>query len=455
MPVNTVHPDYRDICKKWNLVRSIVKNNASHWIRTVDSNDPDRSKQYKEDAILTNFTRLTKDGLTGLVFKKETLSEIPQQISYIQEDSTGYKFSLDQLSQKIVGEILQTGRFGLLVDYPKPNLGEVQKVARIKPYAAESIINWDYKDFGNEYKLCLLVLKEDIKETIDGFEWVNKCQYRVLFLDKDGNYGQCLYNNELELIPDSEIFPQDYNGNMLNYIPFNFIGSENDDAWVDSIPLYDLAVVNLGHYKASADLMESMFICGQPVPVVIVGDSGEESFKQANQNGIVIGSRKGVVLPTNGDFKFAQVSPNTLPQQVMMDLEKQAASIGARLISPPGGRETAEAAKIRYGSQNSVLHVITKNVNKGIEEALYWISVFMMEVPEDSVYLLNDQFYEESADPQLIAQQIMLLDRGLMSGDEIRTNLKRSGVKLDDNFVQMEVNPLEGVDPNLPVDEGN
>jgi len=68
MPVNSLHPDYENVAKRWDLVRSIVANSAKHLLRTVDPNDITRSNQYKDDAILTNFTRLTKDGLTGLVF---------------------------------------------------------------------------------------------------------------------------------------------------------------------------------------------------------------------------------------------------------------------------------------------------------------------------------------------------------------------------------------------------
>jgi len=41
----------------------------------------------------------------------------------------------------------------------------------------------------------------------------------------------------------------------------------------------DLSVVNLGHYKGSADLMETMFMCGQVVPV-------ENMVKLGKSNGI-------------------------------------------------------------------------------------------------------------------------------------------------------------------------
>ena len=446
MAVNSQHPDYVKMCKRWDLVRSIVANSAKHLLRVVDPNDMNRSGQYRDDAILTNFTRLTKEGLTGLVFRKDSKKEIPVELDYLIDDSTGYKFSLDQLAQKIVGETLETGRYGLLVDYPQANLGETEKVARIRPYASESIINWKYVDVGNRYKLSLLVLKEEVDQLgEDGFEWVQTCQYRVLFLNSEGQYSQVLYNDQLESVASTLVVPTDYNGNPLTEIPFTFIGSENNDAWVDNIPLYDMSVVNLGHYKGSADLMETMFMCGQVVPVVNTGEVGEEQWHQANPNGILIGSRAPIVVGLGGSFDFKQAQPNTLPQQVMNDLEKQAAAIGARLISPAGGRETAEAARIRYGSQNSVLYTITRNISNGIEQSLYYVSLFMMETPVESEYELNDQFYEENADPNLIAQQIMLLDRGLMSGEELRTNLKRTGIKLNEEF-NVLVDPMQGVD---------
>lgn len=449
MAVDSQHPEYKKLCKRWDLVRSVTRNDAEHWIRVVDPNDPTRSRQYRQDAILTNFTRLTKEGLTGLVFRKDSSKDLPEALQYLEVDATGYKFGLDQLAQKVVGEILETGRYGLLVDYPQGNPG----FAKIRPYNAESIINWKYTDVGSEYKLSLIVLKEEVDELgEDGFEWVCKCQYRVLFLNAEGYYTQVIYNQDLEIMTNTMVMPVDYSGSPLTNIPFTFVGSENNDAWIDAIPLYDIAIINLGHYRNSADLEETSFIAGQLVPVINPGESGEEQFKEANPNGILIGSRKGIVVGPGGDFKFVQGSPNVIPREIMKDKESQAAALGARLISPPGGRETAEAARIRYGSQNSVLYTITRNISSAIEQSLWYAAIFMMETPEPSIYRLNDQFYEENADPNLIAQEIMLLNSGVINKDEVRENLKRTGLKLDDNF---NPNTLEGIDSEISSEEDN
>lgn len=459
MPVQTPHKEYTLALSRWKLVDDIVNNDATCHIRTVDPNDPMRSMQYKNDAVLTNFTRLTEEGLTGLVFRKETTKELPLALQYLDDDATGMNFTLDQLLQKTVAQILRKGRFGLLADMPRANEYDSadNKIARIKAYTAENIINWGYQDYGNEYKLSLVVLREDVSYlNEDGFDWICAYQYRVLRL-VDGVYRQEIWrqstnNNSsafYDLNANDITYPTDYNGNNKAYIPFVFLGSENNNSDIDAIPLYDLAVVNLGHYRNSADCEETSFIAGQVQPVTNVGESmSAEEFALANPGGILIGSRRNIVLGYGGDFNFRQAMPNILPQSLMKDKENQAAAIGARLIAPPGsGRESAEGVRVRYSSQNSRLHIITKNVGEAFEQLLDWIAADMMESPELSVVVLNDQFYEEGADPTLIAQEILLFDRGGMSLDEIRTNMKLSGIKLDENFTPdpTAVDPLAGV----------
>ncbi len=450
MSVSNTHPEYNAACPKWELVRDIVNNAAQKHIRIVDKNDMARSDQYRKDAILTNFTRLTKVGLTGLVFRKPSKIELAKGLDYLVDDATGYRFGLEQFAQQIIGEVLLTGRYGILVDYP-PNV-EGESYARLRPYTAENIINWRYEEFGSEYKLTLLVLKEQI--CVDGddcFDFKEEVQYRSLHINDEGYYQQELYNKDEELI--SVIVPTDYNGQPLLEIPFSFIGSENNDACIDSIPLYDLAIVNLGHYRNSADLEEAIFITGQPFLVVNMGETDQASFELANPGGLLFGSRRGLTLAMGGSADLLQANPNQMVSAEMKRKEDQAAAIGARLITPGGGRETAEAARIRYGAQNSALFVLTKNVSIAIEELLETVSEFMCEAPAESVFELNSQFYEDAADPLVLAQKILLLDRGIISATEIRDGLKLVGELPEDAISEVHpdvvINPLVNADPNV------
>ncbi len=83
------------------------------------------------------------------------------------------------------------------------------------------------------------------------------------------------------------------------------------------------------------------------------------------------------------------------------------------------------------------------------EGALYWVAVFMMETPVESELEINDQFYEENSDPTMVVAQLQAYDRGLMKPEEVRANLRASGVELDEDDNVNPVDPLAGIDPNV------
>ncbi len=420
MSVNTQHPEYKDACKRWALVRAIVGNKAEQYIRKPDINDALRNTQYRADAILTNFTNLTKLGLTGLVFRKSPTVELPAELDYLTDNCTGTGITLEQFTQHAVSQTLEVGRYGLLVDYND------QGKAYIKPYITESVINWKTKDVDGACVLSLLVLVEEVlKDDEDIFCQEMVKQYRVLRLDANNFYYQELYSQEGELV-SRNLDIKDFNGKPLSRIPFIFLGAENNDCCVDYQPLYDLAVVNLGHYRNSADYEESIFICGQPYLHIDIGEQSSEEFTATNPNGVAYGSRKGVIT-SGGGVSLVQANPNQLVAQAMKEKLEQAAAIGARLISPSGGRETAEAAKIRYGSQHSALYSLTSNVSDGIEDALELVCLFMGASQDAVTFYLNDEFYDEIADANLVAQMILMAGNGIMTIDEIRDYGIRTG----------------------------
>lgn len=460
MPVNSQHPEYQKVVKRWELVRDIVNNTAKKHIRTVDPSNPTRSETYKDDAILTNFTRLTKEGLTGLVFRKPEVIDMPDEMDYIKEDATGTGLTLKQLSRFVLSDTLVTGRVGLLVDHPRREFfGSVaddeilQQLPRIKPYPAESIINWTTMTVGSKTFINMVVLVEYLDKLADGFEWEEQIQYRVLFLNENLEYMQQVFDDEYMPVGEA-MMPLDAEGNPFNYIPFYFVGSENNDWYVDSIPLYDLSVVNLGHYRNSADYEEAIFICGQPT-AIFGGSFDIEEFKNQYGDSVGIGSRAAYYLGQDPYAAMLQPSPNQMVDQAMKRKEEQAIAIGARLITPSTGRETAEAAKIRYSSQNSALHVIVANISIAMEKALMDVAKFLGIEDAEITYELNRQFYEASADPQVIAQQIMLLDREVLTKNDIRQYLRdnnvidvdRSDEDIEDDL-EINTDPLAGIDPD-------
>lgn len=395
--------------------------------------ETDRNTQYREDAILTNFTNLTCEGLTGLVFRKPLKLNMPGAISYLEDDFTGTGINIYQASQHTVSEVLQLGRYGYLVDFYNDG-GK----AYAKPYVAEAIINWKTRQINGKVMLSLLVLEEKIVlDERDEFSQDCKTQYRVLRLNANNEYTFQLYDEGGNAINNEQLVVG-YNSQPFDFIPFFFAGSINNDWAVDKQPLYDLAILNLGHYRNSADYEESIFINGQPYLVVNVGEASQEDFTAANPTGIAYGSRKALILASGGDAKLLQANANQLVAQAMREKLEQAAKVGARLIESAGGRETAEAAKIRYGSQHASLYTTTSNIDEMFLNVIKTVCIFMGAPATEVEYQLNDDFYEQTADANLIAQQIMLLDRGVIAKDDIREYGRKTGF-IEDNRTNAEL----------------
>jgi hypothetical protein len=424
MPASTLHPDYIKAAPRYKLIRDIVNNDAMCHIRSPEPDNPDskRNEQYKKDGILTNFTNLTREGLTGLIFRKKLKLSLPPELNYLIEDFNGSGINIYQFSQYAASEVLQTGRMGLLIDFYN-NSGKVY----IKPYCAESITNWKTKVYNGVVKNSSITLKESVDaDPDDPFDQTKKDQYRVLRLDASGFYFQEIYDDEDNLISSQYI--KDYNGNFLDQIPFVFIGSQNNDQEIDPQPLYDLAILNLGHYRNSCDYEESIFICGQPYLVIDPGDVSKEDFDDANKGGLAFGSRKALVLGAGGKPVLLQANANQLAAQAMSDKLAEAARIGARLIEAAGGRETAEAARIRYGAQHSALYTLTSNIGWAVTKSLKIACQFMNANEALVKYVLNKDFYEDTADPNLIAQQMLMIDKGIITKDEVRQYAERTGI---------------------------
>lgn len=460
MPVSSTHQEYDDNIAKWKLVRdcsdgsTAVKSATTTYLPMPNSEDQStankgRYADYLFRASLVNFVASTKEGLLGMVFRKPTELELPSELEYLEENINGDGLTSDQMIKGVTGETLETGRYGLLTEYPpapsRLTQDEVTKMglrASIKQYPPESIINWRTDTFGGETKLTMVVLHEPTEVVLDdGFETETKDYHRVLLLKNVNDkltYVQNLYDEDDNLIiwdtgevvngdPElsADIIPKNSKGSTWDIIPFTFIGSENNDSTVDKSPLYDIAEVNLAHYRNSADYEESSFMVGQPTPVFSGLDQGwvDKNFK----NGIALGSRTGIPLPEGGRGDLLQADPNQMPEKGMEFKEKQMIMIGTRLIQDSAGVETAEAAKIRFAGQNSKVSSLVVNVESAFKQSLEWAGEFMGATGDVEVNI-NKELYDKTIDPQMVMALIQAMDRGVIAKPDLQDNLRSAGV---------------------------
>ena len=440
MPVDTPHSAYTAHEKKAQRVRDAVAGtDAIKGARTAYLPHPvagyerlkgellqeadERYAAYLQRASWLGVTGRTHEGMLGGVFRKAPTAELPSSIDYMLEDADGSGMALEQFAKLCVSALEQSGRAGVLVDYPEAEDGLTREQTRglratLRYYDSQSIINWRREGEA----LTLVVLRETYEDEVDEFERNQETQYRVLRLE-GGIYTQQVYRDDQPA--GEKVTPRDVAGNAWREIPFQFLGAKNNDEIPDKPLLLDIADLNIAHYRNSADLEEGAFLCGQPMLHVDIGDLDANQWQELNPNGVQVGSRRGIQTK-GGSIDMVQAEERNLPLSLMEQKERQMLAIGARLIEQRGQNETAEAVRARSGAENASLSSVATNVSNGIENALRWALGFMGGTG-DVIYQLNQQFYAEDADPQEVIARIQELDRGLIAKKDYRDWRRRTG----------------------------
>lgn len=427
--------------ERWAVVRAVIagdqamrKGGFLPYLNAADlsAENKARNDAYVERAVFYGATGRTLDGLIGIAFRKDPSHALPERLQYLLTDADGSRNSVYQQSQAVAANVLEVGRHGLMVDFDA-------RLNRplIKSYAAESIINWRY-DGG---QLSLIVLRETIEEP-DGYGAKELTQYRELAMeggvcvcrlwrvDGDGKaqVHQVTDANTAELADQIVIRSQ---AKALDFIPFRFVGSRNNDAGIDAAPLYALAMLNVAHYRNSADYEDSVFFVGQAQPW-IAGLTDEWRDHLEAQKTAYIGSRAPFLLPQGGAFGFAQPAPNTLVKEAMDQKEQQMIALGARLLDQTVRTTTATESENDKEVSTSVLSMCIANVNEAYQTAIGWCAVLLgaplASEEQQASYKISQDYSRARIDSQAIAALVAAWQAGVIAKPDLRAYLRAEGI---------------------------
>ena len=449
MSVNSLNKEYQASVDDWKLVNDCVKGERAvkfrkqRYLPKPNASDKtkeneDRYASYLARAQFVNFTARTKRALIGSVFRKKPEIEMPSALEYLIEDASRNGIKLENLIKLSVGDVLETGRGGILADYPQAEealtLAETMKNrAYVIHYPARQIINWHVNQ-GGQLDLVVLKEQEEVQEGT-GFDYVSEDRYRVLIL-VDSVYQQWYYDEGGVRIWQAT--PLDSAGRTFNEIPWSWLGAEDNDETLDISPLLDIANINIGHYRNSADYEESSFVAGQPMLHIDIGETSPDLWKEENPNGVLVGAKRGIIT-RGGKMELVQAEPNNLPNEAMKRKEEQMVAIGARIIQDNTGVETAEAARIRHSGETSVLISIVENVESGYERVLRFCARFMGADEESIAVNLNRDFFDSKLSAQEVMAIIQLGDAQLIAPKDQRSMMRTGRIEIDSDRTDEEI----------------
>lgn len=449
-------PELKAREKQYRVVRDCVEGSIAVKTRRTlylpAPNPGDKSKAnlerynaYLTRAVFYNVTARTRRGFVGQIFARTPEIKVPTILTPMIADMNGLGINAVQQIKSTTGDVIEVGRAGLFSDFPtlpedKPATVADVLSGKVRPsitvYAAEQIINWDYVTVNGENFYTLIVLEEKRRErSNDGFSFTDAKQWRVLRLDAEGFFIHEVYRDD-KSAPTETYRPRWYDGNRLDYIPFEFCGAEENTADVDPPPLFDLADLNLGHYRNSADYEELTYMVGQPTPVYtgLTQQWVDDNFKDKDGNAtIYLGSTSAVPLPQGGSASLLQAEANQLAEQAMERKERQMIALGAKLAETNTVQKTATQSAQENAAESSQLETIADNVAVAYAQAMGTCLRFVAASDQGITLKLNTAFEVVQMDAASRAQLIKEWQQGAISFTEMRAKLRSAGIASQDD----------------------
>ena len=417
--VETPHPEYEKMAPSWQKMADVFEGEEAIKAQEelylprlegqkrgakilkgtgLESTVDDAYEAYLMRASFHPATERTIRGMVSSIFRKDLNHEkVPEDIV---NDITGDGVPLMTFAKHAATNLMKLGRFGILVDVPRNELGETGARSRSKLYDALSILNWRVERIGDEDVLTMVVLKEVEQTKIPGdeFQTAGIEQWRVLSLE-EGRYMFRVFRKvsgkDDEFVEVDRGVPQ-RRGMPLDRIPFEFFNVTSLEADVEQPPLLGLANINLSHYRTSADLehgahwtaIPTFWISGalmnQPQGTGGAMPIGAGVLWQLLENG------------TAGVLEFSGAGLGALEGRLERK-EKHMAVLGARLLEEQkAGVEAAQTVEARHRGENSILGAISDQLSRGFSKVvglMVWWDGTGPAAPEPIEVSFNKDFF--------------------------------------------------------------
>ena len=452
--VNVKHQLYAEYEEKWHKMRhvfageEVLKKHSKKYIPALEGQTEAQYQEVINRESFENYTQKTAQGITGLIFAKAPIIEIGSKIKAIQDNIDLAQSTIIDLAQHCVGQIVEVGRAGLLVDMQSYNtsglsVAEVELLnirPYIKLYTTENILNWRYEIINNKTVLTLLVLQEQyVKRYVS--EFVPEYDYRYRVYTLENGIVRVRVMDHAENFLEEESYPM-MNGKNLDFIPFIPIGAKDLHIEPTNPPLLDIANINLSHWYLSVERRNALHYVGFP-SIYGVG------IQQRQGETINLGAGT-INLFDNPQAKleFLQLSAEGLGSvEKALEEKKQAMlALGARLLAPESASQISEnTMQMKTAGSRAVIIQLADTISRGIEKALTIMAMWLND-SGNIVFKLNTDYNLSEMSPQLITACIQANQVGLMPKKDVYNNLKKGEMTNYETFEEWS-NDLETQSP--------
>ena len=411
----------------WSVMAAVT--NGTNYLRDMSETylpqepreDDDAYQTRVDRSVLSPYTSRLIETAAGAILRKPIHVEgDPYWLDLIQ-NIDGLGSNINEYARRALVSSLTYGHSAILVDYPAAagamNLAEERAMGR-RPYFvhvdAAQIWGWRKEPITNRL-LQVRIHDYDVRPLNEfGEEQIE--QMRVIY---PGRYD--LYTLGQEVVEFSST-----GGYSLDEIPLVPIYSNRRGLLISQPPLLDIANLNITHYQRQADLIHALHIAAMPTLVLEGWDDTTGSA--------TMGVNYAIAMQPGNKAYYVQADATSFDAQMaeLQSLESQMSTLGVtKLFGQKFVAESAEAKRIDQAQSNSVLSIISQELESALNQAFEFAAQYVgIEAPEITIDRDFDYY-------RLIGQDVAVLTQLNQAGkisDAMLLEVLRRGEVLPDNI---------------------
>ena len=416
----------------WSVMAAVTK--GTNYIRDLSETylpqepreDDDAYQTRVDRSVLSPYTSRLIETAAGAILRKPIHIEGDSYWLELAKDIDGIGSNINEYARRALVSSLTYGHSAILVDYPAAanamNLAEERAMGR-RPYFvhidAPQIWGWR-KEPGTNRLLQVRIHDYDVRPLNEfGEEQVE--EMRVIY---PGRYDLYTLGRSTETVSLDET-----GGYSLDEIPLVPIYSNRRDVLISQPPLLDIANLNITHYQRQADLIHALHIAAMPTLVLEGWDDTTGSA--------TMGVNYAIAMQPGNKAYYVQADATSFDAQMqeLQSLEGQMSTLGVtKLFGQKFVAESAEAKRIDQAQSNSVLSIISQELESCLNQAFAFAAQYVgIEPPEIKIDRDFDYYRLIGQDISVLAQ---LNQMGKISDEMLLEVLRRGEILPDDTNIE-------------------
>ena len=413
----------------WQVMAAVTR--GTNYIRDLSETylpqepreDDDAYQTRIDRSVLSPYTSRLIETAAGAILRKPIHIEGDQYWLDLAQNIDGLGSNINEYARRALVSSLTFGHSAILIDYPAAmgatNLAEERAQGR-RPYFihvdAPQIWGWRQETTMPGSPLVQVRIHEYTTRPLNDFGEEQIEQMRVIYPSK---YD--LYTLGQDVVEFSES-----GGYSLDAIPLVPIYSNRRGMLRSQPPLLDIANLNITHYQRQADLIHALHIAAMPTLVL-------EGWDDTTGNA-TMGVNYAIAMQPGNKAYYVQADATSFDAQMseLQSLEQQMSTLGVtKLFGQKFVAESAEAKRIDQAQSNSVLSIISQELESAFNQAFAFAAQYVgIEPPEITIDRDFDYY-------RLIGQDVSVLTQLNQLGkisDSMLLEILRRGEILPDNI---------------------